>query len=425
MNDLERLRELIAECTAPDAPNMYRTLYGMRDGEPALHLAGWHEWIKLPLVTKDLLTETPVANRFFASNTDVEDIRTSSGTSGKTPPFILRSIPSGLEYRLQYHSFENPILASNVPCMPHWHEDLQISLGYAPRVIAFDPIHAAASVRLARIAGVDAISTFAFHVPLIGKLMIQEGIAEQIRLIEMCGESCTRSLFDFIKRTFPNATIIPQFGAAEIEDKPVGIPCRAITGEEPLSVYHTKPSHYHEIIDSEQEIVLPYEPGTEGELVITSCSPKPRATPLIRYRTGDIVRILPEKCAAHNQLQFTLIGRVSIDFIKIPGGMLRADETERVLRVFNGEITDRFELHRYLRPSSEGQKVEVILYVEPRDQNSPEVLNRLAERIAQELRVGPFRTYSEGVEDGIYLPLTCLPITSTQSPTKSKRMIAH
>lgn len=425
MINFKTLQKLVAECTDSRGPSMYRTLYKVGNEAPSLQIHDWDAWRALPLISKEHLTDTPLANRFFSTPADVEDIRTSSGTSGKTPPFVPRAIPHGLEYRLNYHSFEKPILAFKVPCMPHWHEALQISLGYSPRVIAFDPKHASASIQLARIAGVDAISTFAFHMPLIGELMLRESMTEQIRFIEMCGESCTKSLFEFLRKTFPNAVLIPQFGAAEVEDKPAGIPCRAITGEEPLSVYHIKASQFHEIIDPDSLQILPYEPGVEGELVLTSFSALPRSTPLIRYRTGDIIRVLPSRCIEHDDLLFTLIGRVSMDFVKIPGGMLRADETERVLRTLSETVTDRFELHRFLRPGALGPIVEVVLYVEPRGPLESRDLSHIATAIAKNLRVGPSKTYAEGVSEGIYLPLTCRVFTDSKTPIKRKRIVVH
>ncbi len=424
MNNFEKLKELVADCTAPTAPRMYRALYGMRDDEPAIQLGGWDEWRALPMMNKNTLVETPFADRFFASHSDIEDIRTSSGTSGKKPPFIPRVFPRGLEYRLQYHSFKNPILAFKVPYMMHWHEELQQSLGYAPRVVAFDPVHAEASIRLARIAGVDAIITFAFHIPLIGTLMSREGMTENIRLIEINGENCTRSLFNFMRATFPNAVILPQFGAAEVEDKPLGVPCRAITGEEPLSVYHAKDTQYHEVIDSDTLEVLPYQAGSEGELVVTSHVPKPRATPLIRYRTGDIVKILPEKCAAHNQLQFTIIGRVSIDFVKIPGGVLRADEMERVLLAIDNDISDRFEIHRYVHNHEAGPKIGMVVHITSRTGRNLD-MEHIARDISNHFRVGPKRTYAQGVQSGMYVPLSCALLVNSSHTEKMKRIIVH
>lgn len=422
-----QLQSLVSRCTEKDAPRLYRSLYQLSENTESLNIQNLKEWEQLPYLTKDRLIETPLNDRFFASNSDVEDMAASSGTSGKPPLFVPRAGPRDLEYRLKYHSFKKAILAFKVPGTPHWHEYLQNSLGYTPRVISYDPKHAAASVALARIAGVDSICVFTFHVPVIGELMKSAGIATDIRFIEMCGEICTRSLFAYIRTTFPNATILPQYGSAEVEDKPLGIPCRAITGEEPLSVYHVKKSQYHELIDPETLEVLPYEAGTEGELVVSAFPKAPWATPIIRYRTGDMVRVLPEHCAIHGELLFIMIGRASLDFIKIPGGMLRADEIGRVLRSLGNEkISDRFEMHRYIEENTSGPKIKAVLHIDTTSQLSPEQLSDISNSIANSLRVGPSRTYAEGVEDGMYLPLACVLLADKeQGSGKSKCMFAH
>jgi phenylacetate-CoA ligase len=62
---------------------------------------------------------------------------------------------------------------------------------------------------------------------------------------------------------------------------------------EAQSGLHINEDHFYpEIINPETGEQLPY--GQEGELVITSMSRE--AMPLIRYRTGDITSLNPEKC---------------------------------------------------------------------------------------------------------------------------------
>ena len=164
--DLQRIVEL---CTTPDKSRFYRDLYALDTETPALIIRDEHTWQTLPYVTKDALLKAPLAERIFSGAGTVDHLRASSGTSGKPPLFSPRTYLRGMEYRTEYHDFKNAILAYGVPAAPHWHEHFQASLGHTPRVIVFDPKRPAASVRLAKIAGVDSISTFAFHIMLIGE----------------------------------------------------------------------------------------------------------------------------------------------------------------------------------------------------------------------------------------------------------------
>ncbi|OGG79628.1 hypothetical protein A3A39_02265 [Candidatus Kaiserbacteria bacterium RIFCSPLOWO2_01_FULL_54_13] len=421
MKSLETLGNLLEKCTDPQAPPIYRSLYRMRAGEPALRLHDWAQWLSLPLLTKDFLIETPLTKRLFTSGFETDHLRATSGTSGKPPLFCPRTYLRGMDYRALYHNFKNPILAYTVPAMPHWHEHFQQSLGHTPRVVVFDPKRAAASVKLARAAGVDSMSLFTFHIPIVGELMKKERIAERIKFIEICGEACSRSLFEYLRDVFPYAVILPFYGSSEVEDSPIGVPCRPITGEEPFAVYHAKESHYHELIDPESDKRIEPKAGAEGELVITAYPGEPSSFPLIRFCTGDTVRVIEENCPKHGGWSFTILGRTEMDFVKVQGGVLRADEIERVLRLFPTLVSDRFTLHCYERTTPQGPLLAPILHVEPRGTID---LSVLAREISRQLRIAPSFRYADGVALGRYAPLTC-EILQSPEKGKNKRIVRH
>ena len=419
MLSFEDLGALVERCTKP-AHGFYRRLYRLSPETASVHPQSWVQWRALPLLIKDDLIAAPFSERSYLPPSGIDHVRTSSGTSGKGPLFSPRTPLRGMEYRLDYHDFKKPILAYGVPAMPHWHEQFQRAQGALARVIAFDPAHPAACARLARIAGIDALSLFAFHITLIAPHLVAEGIAENIRFIEISGEACTKKLFEFMRETFPNATIIPFYGSREVEDSPIGMPCRAITGEEPLSLYHSKESQYLELIDPDTGVSIEPEPGVEGELIITAYPGEPSAFPMIRFRTGDIVRVIEKNCARHHSWSFTVLGRSGMDFLKLPGGVLRVDEIERVLRSMPRRVSDRFELHCYESASPRGPLFKPVLHVEARD---PDLI-QLAADIAHQIRVAPEFTYADGTVQGRYEALSC-EILSPSAGSKTKRIVRH
>lgn len=404
-NDLQKLVDYVSGARAKS--NFYRNLY-----QKTFPTISKDEWLSLPFVTKETLLAMPLWERSFVPLSKLDHVRTSSGTSGKPPLFSPRTLLRHTEYRLLYHDFKKPILAYLVPAMPHWHEEAQRSLGVSPHVISFDPTTPQASARLAALAHADSMSLFAFHIPLVGPHLKREGVGENFKFIEICGEACTQALLSYMRETFPNATIIPFYGSSEVEDSPMGVPCRAITGEEPLSLYHAKSSHYHELIDPETLEVLVPTAGVEGELVVTAYPGEPCAFPLLRYRTGDMAKVVDTTCTTHGVWSFTLIGRSELDFVKVQGGVLRADEIERVLRMFATEVTDTFTL---VAGQDFELKVEAKAGVD---------LNALARKIESELRIGPKVTYAQGVVEGRFLPLR-LSILGDDLPTgkKHKRIV--
>jgi phenylacetate-coenzyme A ligase PaaK-like adenylate-forming protein len=227
-------------------------------------------------------------------------------------------------------------------------------------------------------------------------------------------------MYRSMAETFPNAVIVSQYGMSDIENSPMGVPCYPMSDRDPLQVFHTKDGNFIELLD---ERGLPVEPeaGAEGEVVITAYRGEPAAFPTIRYRTGDTARVIETICPKHGTWSFIITGRVADDFLKVPGGVLKADEVERVLRLFPNRVTDMFELHVY-GDADVGTPLRVALHVETEEKD----LARLASDISAKLRISPSDTYAEGVARGTLLPLTCehLPKAASQMG-KRKRVIRH
>lgn len=415
---LEQLCGLVAHVTDPAYGNAYRELYGLHGNMP-LVIKTFDEWRVLPFLTKDVLIAKNLDERSFLPVGKLDHLRASSGTSGKPPLFSPRTHVRRMEYRLAYHDFANAFLAFTVPMMPHWHEMFQKENGALPRVVCYDPQHPMASAYLAKAAGVDGLSVFVYHIPHIGEAMKRAGMNKQIRFVEITGETCSPDMYAYIRQTFPNATILQSYNASEVEDAHIGMPCKIIDGSEPLAVYHAKETHYLELVDPETGAIREPRAGTEGDLILSAYPGEPSGFPLVRFRIGDTVRVVEERCA-HGSWSFTVLGRTDMDFVKVPGGILRADEIERVLRLFPERANSRFEAHCFEEAGPRGPVIRLELHVESQDAD----LETLAEDVSRALRVAPSSTYSDGVAQGRFLPLRCVPLT-TQNDGKRKRMIRH
>jgi phenylacetate-CoA ligase len=111
------------------------------------------------------------------------------------------------------------------------------------------------------------------------------------------------------------------YGLTEIIGPGVGNECRYKCG-----VHICDDHFYPEIIDPDTREVLP--PGEVGELVITTLSRE--ATPLLRYRTRDITKLIPGRCQC---------GRTSVKIERIMG---RTDDMLiiRGVNVFPSQIEE-------------------------------------------------------------------------------------
>lgn len=98
---------------------------------------------------------------------------------------------------------------------------------------------------------------------------------------------------------------------------------------------HLQEDHFYaEIIDPETGSVL--EPGAEGELVITTLTKE--AFPMIRYRTGDVSRLITEPCSCGRTLRrlSRIRGRCD-DVVVIKGINIMPERIGDILEQIKGE----------------------------------------------------------------------------------------
>ncbi|MBR0238101.1 MAG: phenylacetate--CoA ligase [Thermoguttaceae bacterium] len=118
------------------------------------------------------------------------------------------------------------------------------------------------------------------------------------------------------------------YGLSEIVGPGVGGECQCQNG------LHIFEDHYYpEIIDPETLEVLP--DGEEGELVLTTLSKQ--AMPIIRYRTRDITKIIPERCECGRTLRrIARISRRSDDMLIIRGVNVFPSQIETAILSIEG-----------------------------------------------------------------------------------------
>ena len=137
---------------------------------------------------------------------------------------------------------------------------------------------------------------------VLGPLSLQRAL--------ISGDACPVAVTKQIE-TILGSKLFPHYGSREM-GMAGAITCPAHKG------MHLRENHIIAEIIDEAGNCLPY--GEEGELVITTIGME--AMPLIRYRTGDYTRILPEKCACGSET-------VRLDLLRRkgnPGKILSLDE---------------------------------------------------------------------------------------------------
>jgi phenylacetate-CoA ligase len=128
------------------------------------------------------------------------------------------------------------------------------------------------------------------------------------------------------------------------------------TIESPASLTLLETAIWPEVVDAEGN---PVPPGTPGELVVTSF--RRVASPLIRYRTGDIVCVDPTPCPSGRplmRLQHGITGRMD-DMIVVRGNNLHPSAIQSILHGIEGIAEWVVEIDQ------KGSLTEVCVRIEP------------------------------------------------------------
>lgn len=118
------------------------------------------------------------------------------------------------------------------------------------------------------------------------------------------------------------------YGLTEIYGPGIGINC-----SEEKGIHYWDDYIYIEVIDPKTGKPVP--DGTEGEIVITTLVKE--GAPLLRFRTHDISRIIPEKCSCgRNYPRIDTIKGRSDDMFKVHGVNMFPSQVEEVLKRIDG-----------------------------------------------------------------------------------------
>ena len=122
------------------------------------------------------------------------------------------------------------------------------------------------------------------------------------------------------------------YGLTEIYGPGIGIDCHHHRG-----IHYWNDYLYFEIIDPDSGKVLPV--GEKGELVITTLTKE--GLPLVRYRTRDVTRLLPEVCSCGSS--YPMIDRIlgrSDEAFKVKGVMVFPGQIDAALKETPGASSE-------------------------------------------------------------------------------------
>jgi phenylacetate-coenzyme A ligase PaaK-like adenylate-forming protein len=365
-------------------PDFYRHLYGPHRPTKLNKL---EDWYSLPLLTREDLQKVSLQERLYLPKSEVFSLRTTSGTSGKG--VLVSPKHANTDYDEVYKRCGTPtgVLAFyqhiSAIHLSHTHHHLNIPLVHG------DLQQVSQSVQIALQAGCDTLMCYPFSLPLITPVLTEMGWHTAIKILILTGEVLSASELIKIHQLYPNAHLFNLLSYTEFTQS-VGF---SIANH--FSILDTLSSFYIEIIT---DGAVCSTAGSEGNIVITTLPTHPLPFPYLRYDTGDVARIV--EADKNGQVKkFTLLGRENIDLLKLPGGILKAEELERVLFTIDPALIEHYQLeyHKSLRPG-------ITLYFSLQFAQRFEKKS-LEKIINDKLRLGPNVIYSEVVSRDLLEPL--------------------
>lgn len=173
-----------------------------------------------------------------------------------------------------------------------------------------------------------ATPSYALHLAEEGNAMGIDIKALKLRVGIFGAEPWTDAVRDDIEKAF-GITALDLFGLSEVIGPGMAMEC--LEGRHGMHIFE---DHFIvETIDPQTGDVLPE--GAEGELVFTTLTKE--ANPLVRYRTGDISRLLTEPCrCGRTHIKMERILKRSDDMLIIRGVNVFPSQIEAILVEIEG-----------------------------------------------------------------------------------------
>lgn len=414
MNELQRLRHVFQSAYRSRHSSFYRDFYLKKRFIVSPEFpATQEEWKTLPFLTTADLIRTSFFDRLFIPREQLEDVRTTSGTSGRGVLFFprsrahypeeLRKLHWSLKHMTRILLLHNALVARARQLWPE---------------VAFingDVRNLPATAHLAELFDIDALyGSPAVIVALLPYL--SQGRRARITCIELMTDRCSDAQYEYMKGACPAARIVGDYSMVQTASL-LTMPCEDLIKRGPSFMHPLDGDWYQwEIIDPDTEQIV-----HDGEFVFSTLFEN-SALPLFRYRTEDHVRVAPP-CICGRPV-YEILGRMTMDRYTLPmGGQLLAVELERVMRKYWNEVGDDFALHVHVKRGERDVSTRIELVVSPREGFTDTA--GLARYVESELRIAPTKVLNDIIDARLIPQLTCAILDRAQAAGKKTRLVIH
>ncbi|WP_162932996.1 phenylacetate--CoA ligase [Roseovarius sp. EL26] len=311
------------------------------------NVSTYDEFQKLPILDRATLNQFSPVDRLCTPISAVDDIRSTSGTSGQMPLFYFRTtgyrhmarvlVQAGARRKIYLWGYQHVIT--------HVENDRLEGL----QTVICDPQQLPQHVPLVSAMKADTLAGTPSLLLLFGQLLDNIDDRLRIRFLELTGEPGRPQTMMALRQVFPLAKIYHHYAMGEMGLE-TGIRTPKCDRQD-SGYFHLNP----EGIFAEEH---------KGELLLTHLN-TPTAFPLIRYKTGDRINWLRhDRCqCGHEGISFELSGRSNVDFVRIAGVELRYDEIAGLLTQFDDALEPYLAVEVSEHISDAKQQVTLILKI--------------------------------------------------------------
>lgn len=371
--------------------------YGRRLKEAGITgVSSVEDFHALPFSEKQDLREAYPLGLSAVPDRDIVRIHSSSGTTG-TPVIIPYTQKDVDDWAIQFarcYEYAGVTPEDRVQITPGyglWTAGIGFQAGcerLGAMAIPMGPGNTEKQLQFMMDMGSTVLTATASYALLLSEEVERRGIKDKIKLkklitgSERSGEKIRKRIIDSLGVEYYDI-----YGLTEVYGPGIGISCKHGHEMHVWSDYV-----FLEIIDPKTGKVLP--DGEWGEIVLTTLVKE--GAPLIRFRTHDLSRIVPEPCGCghdeHPRID-TIIGR-SDDMMKIHGVNVFPAQIEEILASFP-ELSSEYQI----RLSHLDGRDTMRIYVETNgSMNWEDVRTRVARRVKH--RIG-FTPLVKIVEEGV------------------------
>lgn len=304
-------------------------------------ISSQEEFEKLPFSSKDDLRNAYPLGIQAVPDEEVVRIHSSSGTTGKPViiPYTAKDVDDWAIMFARCYEMAGITKKDRIQITPGyglWTAGIGFQAGcekLGAMAIPMGPGNTEKQLQMMQDLKATVITATSSYALLLAEEINKRGIKDKIYLKKgvFGSERWSNKMRAYIQKEL-GIELYDIYGLTEIYGPGIGINCEKESG-----IHYWDDYVYIEIIDPKTGEVLP--DGEEGEIVITTLVKE--GAPLIRFRTHDMSRIIPEKCACGSCYpRIDIIKGRSDDMFKVHGVNMFPSQVEEILQNIDGASSE-------------------------------------------------------------------------------------